>query len=41
MDVCDTLHVLNVGKLLASGDPAAIRVDPEVVKVYLGDDEHE
>ena len=38
MEVCDTIHVLNVGKLLASGDPAAIRANPEVVRVYLGDD---
>lgn len=39
MDVCDTIHVLNVGRLLASGTPADIRADPEVVKVYLGDDD--
>ncbi len=39
MDVCDTLHVLNVGRLLASGGPDEIRVNPEVVKVYLGDDD--
>lgn len=39
MDVCDTLHVLNVGRLLASGRPDDIRVNPEVVKVYLGDDD--
>jgi branched-chain amino acid transport system ATP-binding protein len=38
MDVCDTIHVLNVGKLLASGDPAAIRANADVVRVYLGDD---
>jgi len=39
MDVCDTLHVLNVGRLLASGAPADIRANPEVVRVYLGDDD--
>lgn len=39
MDVCDTLHVLNVGRVLASGRPDEIRVDPEVVKVYLGEDD--
>jgi len=38
MDVCDTIHVLNVGKLLASGNPASIRANAEVVRVYLGDD---
>ena len=39
MDVCDTIHVLNVGRLLASGRPEAIRGNPEVVRVYLGDDD--
>jgi branched-chain amino acid transport system ATP-binding protein len=39
MDVCDAIHVLNVGRLLASGDPAQIRSNPEVVRVYLGDDD--
>ncbi len=39
MDVCDSLHVLNVGRVLASGCPDEIRVNPEVVKVYLGDDD--
>jgi branched-chain amino acid transport system ATP-binding protein len=39
MGVCDVIHVLNVGRLLASGEPAAIRAHPEVVKVYLGDDD--
>ena len=38
MDVCDTIHVLNVGKLLASGNPESIRANAEVVRVYLGDD---
>jgi branched-chain amino acid transport system ATP-binding protein len=39
MDVCDTIHVLNVGRLLASGAPAVVRANPEVVRVYLGDDD--
>jgi branched-chain amino acid transport system ATP-binding protein len=39
MEVCDAIHVLNVGKLLASGSPAQIRGNPEVVRVYLGDDD--
>jgi branched-chain amino acid transport system ATP-binding protein len=39
MDVCDTIHVLNVGRLLASGSPAAVRANPDVVRVYLGDDD--
>ena len=39
MEVCDTIHVLNVGRLLASGGPEAIRADPDVVRVYLGDED--
>jgi branched-chain amino acid transport system ATP-binding protein len=39
MDVCDTIHVLNVGALLASGKPTEIQGNPEVVRVYLGDDD--
>ncbi|MPM27993.1 Lipopolysaccharide export system ATP-binding protein LptB [bioreactor metagenome] len=39
MEVCDSIHVLNGGKLLASGTPAQIQVNPEVVRVYLGDDD--
>jgi len=38
MDVCDAIHVLNVGRLLASGDPRQIRMNADVVRVYLGDD---
>lgn len=39
MEVCDYIHVLNGGRLLASGTPAQIQVNPEVVRVYLGDDD--
>jgi branched-chain amino acid transport system ATP-binding protein len=39
MDVCDTIHVLNVGTLLASGAPDQIQRNAEVVRVYLGDDD--
>jgi len=39
MEVCDTIHVLNVGRLLASGNPAQVRANPEVVRVYLGDED--
>jgi len=39
MEVCDTIHVLNVGRVLASGKPADVRANPEVVRVYLGDDD--
>ncbi len=39
MDVCDTIHVLNVGRLLASGSPEQVRGNPDVVRVYLGDED--
>jgi len=37
MEVCDRIHVLNFGRRIATGTPAEIRADPEVVRVYLGD----
>ncbi len=39
MDVCDSIYVLNVGRLLACGSPEQIRMNPEVVRVYLGDED--
>jgi branched-chain amino acid transport system ATP-binding protein len=39
MEVCDTIHVLSAGRLLASGSPSDIRANPEVVRIYLGDDD--
>ena len=36
MAVCDTIHVLDFGSIIASGDPVAIRRDPAVQKAYLG-----
>ena len=36
MAVCDVIHVLDFGSIIASGDPAAIRRDPAVQKAYLG-----
>jgi branched-chain amino acid transport system ATP-binding protein len=34
--VCDKVTVLSLGKVLASGDPAAVRADERVVEAYLG-----
>jgi branched-chain amino acid transport system ATP-binding protein len=36
MSVCDPIHVMNEGRVIASGPPAEIRRDPRVVDAYLG-----
>jgi ABC-type branched-subunit amino acid transport system ATPase component len=36
LGLCDHLHVLNFGSMIASGTPDHIRVDPAVVDAYLG-----
>jgi ABC-type branched-subunit amino acid transport system ATPase component len=36
MDVCDTITVLDFGKVIAEGPPAAVARDPAVVAAYLG-----
>jgi ABC-type branched-subunit amino acid transport system ATPase component len=36
MQVCDEVTVLNHGRRLASGTPAQIRGNPEVIEAYLG-----
>jgi ABC-type branched-subunit amino acid transport system ATPase component len=35
-DICDQVTVLNLGRILAAGTPAEIRVHKEVVGAYLG-----
>lgn len=36
MSVCDDIHVLDFGAVIASGPPALIRSDPAVQQAYLG-----
>ncbi len=40
LKVCDTVHVLDFGGLIASGTPSEIRSDPLVISAYLGTQEH-
>ncbi len=36
MSVCDTVYVLDLGKIIASGPPGVIRSDETVLAAYLG-----
>lgn len=37
LNVCDSIHVLNFGKLIASGTPDEVRKNEHVIEAYLGD----
>ena len=39
MTVCSTIHVLDYGKLIASGTPLEVRQSPAVVAAYIGTEE--
>jgi len=41
MGLCETIAVLNFGKIIASGEPDAIRNNEQVIEAYLGRDDEE
>ncbi|HWE61967.1 MAG TPA: hypothetical protein VHB98_09660, partial [Chloroflexota bacterium] len=39
MAVCDTITVLNFGRVIAEGAPDEIAANPTVIEAYLGSDD--
>ena len=40
MGLCETITVMNFGKLLAEGTPEHVRGNPAVIEAYLGSADH-
>lgn len=40
MSLCDRICVMDYGEKIAEGAPVAVRKNPEVVRAYLGEDDH-
>ena len=40
MNLCDRIQVLNYGRLIAEGEPAAVRSNQDVIAAYLGQARH-
>ena len=41
MDVCEEIVVLNYGRMIAAGSPEEVQRNPEVITIYLGEDNAE